>query len=93
MQAHTLKQELVSRFGLSVLLEEGLDECFMVVLNGAIIYSKPMPENVRINHQKIINAVGKHKTPLVLKTEGISNPDVETDPDHLRWLNSACSGE
>lgn len=93
MEAHNLKKEIVSRFGSSVMLEEGIDECFMVVLNGARIYSKPMAEDVHIDHQEIINAVGKHKKPLVLKTEVISNPDDETDPDHRRWMNSACSGE
>jgi len=74
-------------------MEEGIDQRFTVVLNEARIYSKPMAEDVYTDHQKIINAVGKHKKPLVLKTEVVSDPNDDTDPDHLRWMNSACSGE
>jgi hypothetical protein len=93
MEAHTLKQEIVYRFGLSVLLDEGKNDYFTVVLNGTIIHSKPIEGNVHIDYQEIINAVANHKNPLVLNPEVPSEPDDDADPDHLRWMNSVCSGE
>lgn len=93
MEAHNLRQKFVSRFGLTVSLEEGGDDCFTVVLNGTNIYSQSMEGNVHIDHQKIFNVIGKFRKPLPLKPEISSESNNDPDPDHLRWLNSACSGE
>lgn len=93
MEAHQLRQKFVSRFGLSVLLEEGEDECFTVVLNGTNIYSQPVAGTAHVDHQKIFNALGKYRRPLPFKPEVSSEPDDAPGPDHLRWMNSVCSGE
>lgn len=92
MKAHNLKQELVYQYGFSVLLEEGRDELFTVVLNETVIYSKPMEKNVHIDHQQIINAAANYKKPPLSKPTVQLEAD-DADPDHLRWMNSVCSGE
>jgi len=93
MEAHNLQQQLASQFGLSVLLEEGLNESFTVVLNGATIYTNLTEAEPYIDHEKIISSIGAYKEPLEKKMEETSQPNDDNDPDHLRWMNSVCSGE
>lgn len=93
MEAHNLQQQLISQFGLSVLLEERLDESFTVDLNGTTIYTNLTQAEPYIDHEKILNSVGAYKKPLGKKMEETSQPNDDNDQDHLRWMNSVCSGE
>lgn len=93
MEAHKLQRQLASQFGLSVLLEERLDECFTVVLNGTTIYTNLTEDESYIDHKKIISSVCGYKNPLVKSLEETPQPDDNDDQDHLQWMNSVCSGE
>jgi len=93
MEAYNLQQELSSQFGLSILLEERIDDCFSVVLNGTTLYKKETVNDSHIDHQKIISSVGRYTRPLVKNPEVQPAPDDNNDPDHLQWMNSVCSGE
>jgi len=59
MKAYQLQQQLVSQFGLCVLLEERIDDCFKVAFNGTTIYEKTTEDNSNIDHKKIISLIGR----------------------------------
>jgi hypothetical protein len=93
LKAHNLQQQLATHFGLSAVLEEHVDDCFTVDLNGTIIYSNSIEDNTHIDHTKIISAVGEYKKPLAMSPKVPPEPDTSDDPDHQSWINSVCSGE
>lgn len=93
LKAHNLQQELAAQFDLSVRLEEHIDQSFKVLLNGQTLYTNPTEDNSHIDHQKIISSLRVYKKPAKLKPKEPAQPDYNDDPDHLRWMNSVCSGE
>ena len=80
MEAHNLQQQLASQFGLSVLLEEGLNESFTIVLNGATIYTNLTEAEPYIDHEKIISSIGAYKEPLEKKWRKLLSQTTTTIP-------------
>jgi len=93
LEAYNLQQQLITSFGLSVGLEVQNENSFTLILEGKTIYSAPIEEKFHINHKKIINSVSKYRKPLVQFSEEPPEASDVDDEDHLRWMNSVCSGE
>jgi len=93
LEAYNLQQQLITSFGLSVGLEVQIEKCFTLILKGKTIYSAPIEDKFHINHKKIIKSVSKYRTPLEQCSEEPPEASDIDDEDHLRWMNSVCSGE
>ena len=93
LETHTLQQQIMALFDLSVRVEEHAGRNLDLILNDATIYSDSAPEPSEIDYDRLFRAVSEYQKPLKKRAEVIRNSDDEEDPEDRQWLNSVCSGE
>lgn len=93
LKTYHLQQKLEALFGITATLEEHTDTSFLVLVNRKTVYSNMTASNFVFDHEEIVRAISKYKTPALSAPESDCEQVEPNDPEHQQWMNSVCSGE